>query len=189
MDGDFELLVTRLAERQQNSVFGKYRGTVEDNADPDDLGRVRARVPSLTGDLVLPWAMPCLPFAGKKHGLALIPEKGDGVWIEFEAGAISAPIWSGTWWAKDQRPEPKGVAQRLLATSKGHKFLIDEDEDEIRLTHPGGAELVMTDDAITLTIGQTKIEMTSSEIILNDGIAKLTLSGASLVNDAFKVGG
>ena len=133
--------------------------------------------------------MPCLPFAGPKHGLALIPEVGDGVWIEFEAGNLNMPIWSGCWWADDQRPEPAGATQRLLATSAGHQVLIDEEADEIRLVHPGGAELVLGKDAITLTLGQAKIEMSSSEVIINDGMAKITTAGASLVNDAFKVGG
>ena len=63
------------------------------------------------------------------------------------------------------------------------------DADEIKLVHPGGAELVIGSDAITLSIGQTKIELTSSEVVINDGMAKITTAGASLVNDAFKVGG
>ena len=169
--------------------YGKYRGLVSENDDPDGLGRIKAEVPAVLGAEVSQWAMPCLPFAGPKHGLALIPEVGDGVWIEFEAGNLNMPIWSGCWWADDQRPEPAGATQRLLATSAGHQVLIDEEADEIRLVHPGGAELVLGKDAITLTLGQAKIEMSSSEVIINDGMAKITTAGASLVNDAFKVGG
>ncbi|MBK6467782.1 MAG: hypothetical protein IPL38_20910 [Rhodobacter sp.] len=189
MDRDVEQLLERVAERQRTTFYGKYRGLVSENDDPDGLGRIKAEVPAVLGAEVSQWAMPCLPFAGPKHGLALIPEVGDGVWIEFEAGNLNMPIWSGCWWADDQRPEPAGATQRLLATSAGHQVLIDEEADEIRLVHPGGAELVLGKDAITLTLGQAKIEMSSSEVIINDGMAKITTAGASLVNDAFKVGG
>ncbi|MFZ1481795.1 MAG: phage baseplate assembly protein V [Paracoccaceae bacterium] len=189
MDRDVEQLLERVAERQRTTFYGKYRGLVSENDDPDGLGRIKAEVPAVLGAEVSQWAMPCLPFAGPKHGLALIPEVGDGVWIEFEAGNLNMPIWSGCWWADDQRPEPAGATQRLLATSAGHQVLIDEEADEIRLVHPGGAELVLGKDAITLTLGQAKIEMSSTEVIINDGMAKITTAGASLVNDAFKVGG
>lgn len=189
MDRDIEQLLERVSERQRTTFYGKYRGLVSDNADPDGLGRIRAEVPAVLGEAVSQWAMPCLPFAGPGHGLALIPEVGDGVWIEFEAGSLNNPIWSGCWWANDQRPDPAGEVQRLLATSAGHQFLIDEEADEIKLVHPGGGELVIGSDAITLSIGQTKIELTSSEVVINDGMAKITTAGASLVNDAFKVGG
>lgn len=189
MDRDIEQLLEQVSERQRTTFYGKYRGLVSDNADPDGLGRIKAEVPAVLGGAVSQWAMPCLPFAGPQHGLALIPEIGDGVWIEFEAGNLNNPIWSGCWWARDQRPKPDGTTQRLLATTAGHQVLIDEDEDEIKLVHPGGAEIVIGSDAITLSIGQTSIKLTSSEVVINDGMAKITTSGASLVNDAFKVGG
>ena len=189
MDGDFEEILERVTEFQRNTFFGKYRGLVRDNEDPDGLGRIRAEVPAVLGEVLTPWAMPCVPYAGPDHGLALIPEIDDGVWIEFEGGSLRAPIWSGCWWADGQRPAPDGAVQRLLTTSAGHQLLFDEDADEIRLVHPGGAEMVMTSDGITLSIGQCKIEMSSSEVSINSGMAKITTAGASLVNDTFKVGG
>ena len=188
MDGDLERLVAQLSEAQQSQYYGKYRGLVSDNADPEGLGRIQAQVPAIFGDGVTPWAMPCVPYAGDGHGQVLLPEVGDGVWIEFEAGNLSNPIWSGCWWADGQLPDPGAEKQRLLATSAGHQLLFDEDADEIKLIHPGGAELVMTSDAITLSLGSATVEITSSEVKINDGMAKITTAGASLVNDAFKVG-
>lgn len=182
-------LTSQIAEFLRNRVFGKYRGLVEDIDDPENLGRIRARVPAVFGEEPSPWAMPCLPFAGAQHGLSLIPEAGDGVWIEFEGGDLSRPIWSGCWWARDQRPSPDGAGQRLLATTAGHRILIDEDADEIRLEHPGGAKLSLTSSGIVLTLGTSEVEIGTSEIKINQGIAKFTTAGASLVNDAFKVGG
>ena len=189
MDRQIEDVLERVTEFQRTKYFGKYRGLVADIEDPDGVGRIVAEVPAVYGEARSPWAMPCLPFAGPSHGLALIPEVGDGVWIEFEGGDLARPIWSGCWWADGQRPEPSANTARLLATTAGHQVLIDEDADEIKLVHPGGGELVIAADEIKLSIGQCSLKLTTSEIILNDGMAKITTAGASLVNDAFKVGG
>ena len=44
-----------------NQYFGIYRGSVVDNQDPENLSRVRVKVPQVTSDNVTNWAMPCLP--------------------------------------------------------------------------------------------------------------------------------
>lgn len=187
---EFENLAVRLAEESRSRHYGKYRGVVREVDDPDKLGRIKAEVPAIYGkDLHSPWAMPSVPFAGKSHGLVLLPEAGDGVWIEFEGGDIARPIWSGTWWANDQRPKPDGEKARLLATSAGHQVLVDEDGNEIKLVHPGGAEITLGDSEITLKLGSCELKITSTEINLNNGMVKVTTAGASLVNDSLKVGG
>lgn len=188
MHNELETLVVRIAEFQRTRHFGKYRGLVNDIDDPDGLCRIRALVPAIYSEVVSPWAMPSLPFAGPEHGFVLLPEVGDGVWIEFEAGDISRPIWSGCWFASGQRPSPQGEKVRVLATSAGHQLLLDEDADEIRLVHPGGATLTIGANDVTLTLGSCEIRVTQSEISLNNGMVKVTTAGASLVNDAFKVG-
>jgi len=53
----------------------------------------------------------------------------------------------------------------------------------------GGATLVLGKDSVTLSIGEAKIEMASGEVKINGTVAKFTAAGASLVDDAFKVGG
>jgi hypothetical protein len=188
MDNEREELLIRLAEAQRDLHYGKYRGLVRDVSDPEGKGRIRAQVPTVLGEQDSPWAMPCLPFGGPGHGLALLPEVGDGVWVEFEEGDLSRPIWSGFWWAGGQRPSPDGERARLLATSGGHQILIDEDADEIKLVHPGGAEIKLDSDGVTLTMGACELKVGTTEINLNNGMVKVTAAGASLVNDAFKVG-
>ena len=188
MSIEFEELVVRVAELQRSRHFGKYRGIVRDVSDPDGLGRIRASVPAVYDEEDSPWALPAVPFAGPQHGLVLLPEVGDGVWIEFEGGDVSRPIWSGFWWASGERPSPQGEKVRLLATRGGHQVVIDEDADEIRLVHPGGAEVVLSSSEISLKLGSCELRITSSEINLNNGMVKVTTAGASLVNDAFKVG-
>jgi hypothetical protein len=188
MNAEMEQLLVRMAEREQSRFYGKYRGIVRDIDDPESLGRIKAEVPAIYDELQSPWAMPSFPFAGKDHGLVLLPEVGDGVWIEFEAGDIDRPIWTGCWFASDEQPEPKTSKARVLITTAGHKIVLDEDEDQIQILHPGGAEFTMTADEIVLKLGSCELKITQDEINLNNGMVKVTTSGASLVNDALKVG-
>ena len=121
-----------------------------------------------------PWALPSVPFAGAAHGLVLLPQVDDGVWIEFEGGDPSRPIWSGAWWANDELPDPGAPEVFALVTPGGHQFVLDDENSEIRLVHSGGAELVMTDDSITISIGGKQIELTSSSVNINEGSLEVT---------------
>jgi uncharacterized protein involved in type VI secretion and phage assembly len=89
-------------------TFGKHRGTVVATDDPLRSGRVRVQVPDVLGNHATAWAMPCVPYGSSAEGGSLIPPVGTMVWIEFEAGDASRPIWSGGWWgpssADDGRP-------------------------------------------------------------------------------------
>ncbi len=81
------------------------------NQDPSNLGRLQATVPEVLGEIPTGWALPCAPYAGTGSGLFAVPPVGAGVWIEFEAGDVSRPIWSGAWWATGEVPmNEKGVA-------------------------------------------------------------------------------
>ncbi len=182
-------LTMQLAERMRNSYFGKYRGLVKNVDDPLKIGRVTATVPEVLGEQESTWAVPAVPFAGKKHGLVLLPEVDDGVWIEFEAGDISRPIWTGCWWATDELDDVSKTKTRALVTTKGHKLVLDDDQNEIRLLHSKGAEIKMTDDDITLTIGGTEIKLTKNDLTLKSGSGqiKLSASGVNVNNGALKV--
>jgi uncharacterized protein involved in type VI secretion and phage assembly len=189
MPVELQELTVQVAERLRNSYFGKYRGLVKNVEDPLKIGRITATVPEIFGDEESPWALPAVPFAGKSHGLVLLPEKGDGVWIEFEAGDISRPIWTGCWWASNELDDVSKTETRALVTTKGHKLILDDKEDEIRLVHSKGAEIKMTKDAITLTIGRTEIKLTKNDLKLKAGSGqiKLSASGVNVNNGALKV--
>jgi len=78
--------------------YGKYRGTVVNNLDPEQIGRIQAIVPAVSNIVPTSYAMPCVPFAGKQEGFFAIPQIGAGVWIEFEGGDPDKPIWVGGYW-------------------------------------------------------------------------------------------
>jgi hypothetical protein len=77
------------------TFYGKYRGTVINNIDPLQIGRIQAMVPDFAGFVPGTWAMPCVPVAGTNTGIFTVPIIGSGVWIEFERGDLDRPIWVG----------------------------------------------------------------------------------------------
>jgi len=78
--------------------YGKYRGTVLNNVDPMQIGRIQAIVPDVSAVIPTSWAMPCAPVGGLQMGMVTVPLIGAGVWIEFEQGDPDYPIWSGCFW-------------------------------------------------------------------------------------------
>jgi uncharacterized protein involved in type VI secretion and phage assembly len=89
--------------------YGKYRGTVVNNVDPLQIGRIQAIVPDVGNLTPGTWAMPCMPVAGPNMGFFTVPMIGSGVWIEFERGDPDHPIWVGCYW---------GMAAELPAMSR-----------------------------------------------------------------------
>jgi len=86
--------------------FGKYRGVVINNNDPMRMGRIQVQVPTLPDVIPTIWAMPCAPVnLPRKMGSAL-PKIGAGVWVEFEAGDLNYPIWSGCWFGNPSETPP-----------------------------------------------------------------------------------
>ena len=145
MDAQLQQVITQSQER----YFGKYRGLVVDNQDPENRARVTLKVPSVMGsDEITHWAEPCLPFGGlADQGLFMVPEIDAQVWVEFEEGNVNKPIWTGTTWQQSsdvpQEAADRSPNMRQLKTPSGHILSFDdtEGEEEIRLYHPADAEL------------------------------------------------
>lgn len=145
-----EETIVRIATEIAEKRYGKFRGTVTDNRDPQKRGRLKIRVPSVLADEDADWALPCLPYGGfKQQGLFMIPDVDAQVWVEFEEGDIHRPLWVGTFWQQESdipldasKEEP---ATRLLQTRSGHILQFDDEdgEEKFRLFHPAGAEIII----------------------------------------------
>lgn len=132
---------------QVNRYYGKYRGIVVDNSDPQQLGRIRAHVPEVLGDVEGGWALPCVPYAGAGSGQYTVPEPGTGVWIEFEAGDLSRPIWSGCWWGDSQLPADNGgqsgtPSLRVIRSEQGLMVTLDDSSQVITVSDGNGRNLL-----------------------------------------------
>lgn len=71
--------------------FGLYRGIVFDNNDPLGKVRLRVQVPQILAETPTQWAWPVEVASTKTTP----PEVGQGVWVMFEGGDPSFPIWTG----------------------------------------------------------------------------------------------
>ena len=169
MTSDMEQTIVELAEFQRGRYFGKYRGLVRGVDDPENMGRIVAQVLEVYGEEDSPWALPAVPFAGQNHGFVVLPEVGDGVWTEFEAGDPSRPIWTGCWWASGEMPAAAGTQTRVLVTAAGHQLILDDEGSKVQLLHSGGAEITLTDTEIKFKIGSTQLVLSASGVNINNG--------------------
>jgi uncharacterized protein involved in type VI secretion and phage assembly len=156
--------------------YGKYRGIVTDNEDEKNLGRLKARVPEVLGDVETGWALPAVPFAGDGIGLFTVPPPDSGVWFEFEAGDVSRPIWSGCWWGDGQLPNQATPAIRALKTVSGHTITLDDTDgsEKVEVTDKNGAKIVMDKSGVEISKGGQKVKLSQNSVTVNDGALEVT---------------
>jgi len=168
--------------------FGKYRGLVTDNQDPNNLGRIRAKVPEVLQDVESGWALPSLPYSGNGSGFFRVPVAGAGVWIEFEAGDVSRPIWTGCWWAHGQLPaDQDGTSATtdfsILRSEAGLMVVLNDAGPTISVSDKNGTNLVKIDVAqnqITVN-ASTKVVVNAAQIELVEGAPHPLVFGDSLL--------
>jgi uncharacterized protein involved in type VI secretion and phage assembly len=172
-------VLARLIERVEGRYYGKYRGHVTDTDDPDNLGRVKAKVPRLLGDEETGWALPAFPYGGAgEQGFFAVPDVDAGVWIEFEGGDLSYPIWSGPWYTSDSIPESAKPATKVFKTKSGHKIVLDDDGESLEITDSNGNSIKMDADGIEITDANgNSIKMSASGVSVNDGALEVSASG------------
>jgi uncharacterized protein involved in type VI secretion and phage assembly len=139
----------------EGRFYGKYRGLVTDNRDPTGRGRLKLIVPAVMGERQI-WALPCIPYAGDNVGLYMVPEPDTGVWVEFEAGDPSYPIWVGCFWADGQAPKNERDANaapplKIIRSRKGLMVTLDDDKQVITVSDKEG------DNIITIQVQQGKV--------------------------------
>lgn len=183
MQTPIDELLVRLVQRVEGRYFGKYRGQVTDNNDPDSLGRIKATVPRVLGDEETGWALPAFIYGGAtEQGLFAMPDVGAGVWIEFEGGDLSYPIWSGTWFTSGAIPESAQAGKKVFKTSSGHKIVLDDDGGSLEIIDSNGNSVTM--DASTVKIaagGAVKVVIDAPQIELVDGATSPLVLGDQLV--------
>ncbi len=186
-----ERTVANLMQKLERHFYGKYRGFVVENDDPEQLGRLRLRVPSVLGnEVVTGWALPCVPYGGDvNQGMLFIPEVEAGVWVEFEEGDLEFPIWTGTFWSKPdgetelpKTNDPDGAeadvqsppTRKIIKTLKGHSIQIEDNDDE---------EMILVHEAVNNHV----IKLDKDGIIISDGANSNTVtmdSNGMVVEDA-----
>ncbi len=156
----------------RSHYFGKYRGLVTDNSDSTHRGRLKVKVPAVLADLEL-WAMPCVAYAGDGVGFHSLPEPDAGVWIEFEEGDPSYPIWTGCFWGDSQLPEDESGAGasaplKIIRTKNGMLLAFDDDNQTISLSDDQGDNImtVIVPQGLIKIQGTTKVVVEAPQIEL-----------------------
>jgi uncharacterized protein involved in type VI secretion and phage assembly len=159
--------------------YGIYRGTVVNNIDPMQMGRIMALVPDVGGVTPSTWAMPCVPIAGKQMGTFVVPQIGAGVWLQFEGGDPDYPVWTGGWWGNAAEvpalalASPPGV-QPIVVQTVGQNTLMLSDvpgpTGGILLKSTTGALIAINNIGITISNGQgATIVLAGPTVTINQG--------------------
>jgi Type VI secretion system/phage-baseplate injector OB domain len=162
---------------------GKYRGTVVNNLDPEQRGRIQAMVPAVSNVMLSNWAMPCVPMAGKEQGVFMVPQVGAGVWIEYEGGDPDKPIWVGGYWGSVAEvpklalaPPPIPPGQNIVIQSTLQNMVIISDAAPtpvtggIMLKSTTGAMIVVNDTGIYISNGKgASITLIGPTVTINNG--------------------
>ena len=169
---------------EPKKFFGKYRGTVINNIDPLQIGRIQAMVPDVSSLLPSTWAMPCLPFGGMLTGMFTVPQIGAGVWVEFEQGDPDYPVWTGCFWGTAAevpalaKTVPPGVSGVTLQTTLQNGIVVSDlpgPTGGIMLKSTTGATIIVNDTGIYIQNGKgASITMAGPTVTINNGALVVT---------------
>jgi uncharacterized protein involved in type VI secretion and phage assembly len=163
--------------------YGKYRGTVIQNIDPEQIGRVLVQVPHVLGMNPSNWAMPCVPAAGIQAGIFVVPPIGSQVWVEFERGDPDYPIWTGGFWGSVAEVPVFAVApsaippgQNIVLQTTGRNMMMVSDAPPspasggIVLKSANGAMIVVNETGVYISNGRgAAITLVGPVVDINNG--------------------
>jgi uncharacterized protein involved in type VI secretion and phage assembly len=106
------------------------------------------------------------------------------VWVEFEAGDVSRPIWVGCWWSSDKLPtDEAGTAAtpdvKITRSEEGLMLALHDDSKSIALSDTDGKNLVLIeveDGKITIK-ADSKVIIEAPAIELVDGAEHTAVFG------------
>jgi phage protein D/phage baseplate assembly protein gpV len=167
---------------------GVVVGVVTNVKDPEKLGRVKVKFPTLGDSIESHWARVVLPGAGSTRGFDFLPEVNDEVVVAFDRGDVRQAVVLGGLWSTKQKPAlPDSVAsdgavgKRAIRTRVGH---VIEMSDGKKGTVAGDADryvkISLADGKTKVHVGEDKIDVEAAQgkpITVKSGSAEVTLSG------------
>lgn len=142
---------------KKKEYYGKYRAKVVNIRDPEKRGRIRVMCPKVLGNATSSWCEPCIPIAYDLGGDFALPKLGEFVWVEFEAGDASKPIYIGGLWSTNKTPSTTYNEKERLITWGECKIEMNEDTNTVKIT-VGSSVLI---------IGKDSIQMSSPSVTVN----------------------
>jgi hypothetical protein len=159
--------------------YSSYRAIVVNNVDPDGMNRLKVCVPGISGGIVA-WA-----HAKGQHGSIdtgfkyFAPKISDIVWVSFEQGDLTKPLWEYHGWGLKQVPSPlKGPNTMGIITPEGNTLLIDDDEGSLSVFFNGPITLY-TDSTVAINAKSDIIITSDSTVNLES--PQVNIKGSKLV--------
>ncbi|MCY0096586.1 phage baseplate assembly protein V [Hoeflea ulvae] len=199
----------------QTKKYGRYKGVVTDNIDPDRRGRVKVQVEAVFGATETDWIEGIFPLGGNSdESFVFVPAIGSIVTVEFIGGDISAPVWTGTYYAPDvthtEALDEAGDVLSLIRTRSGLEIRIRDDGEKhslkiltaegaeigvdedgnLKMTDKNGAgvEIAADDKSVKLQgHGQGSLTIDDSTVTATDGSASIEISNGNITMDATSI--
>lgn len=167
------------SEGPPKRVFGVVMGIVSRNDDPDGLGRLKVRLPTLGSGLESAWAPLASFWAGKQSGAFFLPELNDEVLVVFRDGNIDEPYVIGSVWNGSDKPPVAKQQQRFVRefrTRSGSTIRFDESK---------GAEKIEVLDRkrnnFVIDTAKNTITIKSSKDIVLSAPGKISIEAGQMV--------
>jgi hypothetical protein len=104
------------------------------------------------------------------------------VWIEFEGGDLSYPIWTGTWFTSGDIPESAQPGKKVFKTKSGHKLVLDDDGGTLEITDSNGNTVSMDSSTVKVAAGSAvKIVIDAPQIELVESSTHPVVFGDELM--------
>ena len=136
----------------------------------EDLGRIQVSIPSIfeaNDPSAFAWARPCMPFA---H--FFVPNVGDFVWVAFENGDPSAPVWLGIWYPQGTVPSEADVSppvKRVIRSTSGHVIVMDDTDgsEALSITDKFGNSIEMRENAVLIKcVADLTIDASGKNVVI-----------------------
>lgn len=177
--------------------FGLYPAIVTDVVDPDALGRIEVKLPWLGADGadVRAWATLLTPYADDDQGFEALPSVDTQVVVGFEAGDPRRPYIVGSCWNGKEKPpeaaaapnnkrliktragsllefdDTDGAAKITLSMKSGHKLVMDDSAQEMKLTHSNGCTMTMDAAGNVKITANVNVDVTASVMNVHAPVA------------------
>ena len=152
------------------TVAGVASAIVSRNDDPENLGRVKLKLPWRSDQqFETDWCRIAMPMAGKDRGTLFLPEVGDEVLVAFDRDDIRYPYVLGQLWSSVDKPPAHQASSkkndlRIIRTRKGHMITFDDNTSKgrIRIELSDGKRIEIDDDGITIDDKANSLTMKSA---------------------------
>lgn len=153
-------------------IYGVLVGVVTNNKDPDQLGRVKLKLPIRECQNETGWVRVATLMAGNNMGSFFLPEVGDEVLVAFSEADVRQPYVIGTLWNSKEKPPEKNEDGknniRKFKSRSGHELTFGDEasKEKIEIKSQKGQTILLDDSG-------------SGKIQIKSGNNQITIDGAS----------